>query len=305
MLSVEDLAEFLAETHMQKRADLSSIINPASIGGLAGAGLGALGAGGTDLMSDDPDTKRRARIRALTGAAAGGLGGAAIGQAYNLGNKAINGKLIPKPADAVARAIKHDSGNRTTPGIAAMGIGGVTAGAGAYGYSHSRTDGNVKDFRSLLSASLAGDNGKPQAAAAADKPITPIDEVLGYKSAPKVKADDYLQRLNVGDDKQLREAMDKLRLQGGEMVAPEGGGKGVWTPHMGGENFKHSSRLLDLLNKADAAPTADRIVDLSHIHPRLKRISMRNLAGALGVAGAGGAAAYGAQAMGHQTLGSK
>lgn len=304
MLSVEDLAEFLAETHMQKRADLSSIINPASIGGLTGAGLGALGAGGTDLMSDDPDTKRRARIRALTGAAAGGLGGAAIGQAYNLGNKAINGKLIPKPADAVARAIKHDSGNRTTPGIAAMGLGGATAGAGAYGYGHSRTDGNVKDFRSLLTASLAADNGKPQTAAA-DKLTTPIDAFLGSKPAPKVEADDYLQRLNTGDDKQLRAAMDKLRLQGGEMVTPKGGVKEVWTPHMGGENFKHSSRLLNILHQADAAPTADRIVDLSHLHPRLKRISMRNLAGALTVAGLGGAAAYGAQALGHQTLGGK
>lgn len=268
MLTVEDLAYFLATSSAQSGLRKVAMATPL-MAGLAGAGVGGLGAGGMDLVSGDVNKRRKARTRALTGAAAGGLLGAAGGAVYDTAGKLTGSQPInPIPADTQA-ASKLDGSILPGPAALMAGLGLGTAGAGIrHVRQNTSNEGTVDGFRKSL---LEGLDLK-----AGTKPSLSFDGAVHYAIGGRTNEDTekMMQRIRAG--------------AAGEYANSE--------PRL-------AQKLKQALNAADQLPDARQMYDprnLPFIGKNFKNkipIGLIKTLGGLGAAGIG--TAYGAQILGN------
>ena len=268
MLTVEDLAYFLATSSAQAGMRKAAMATPL-MAGLAGAGVGGLGAGGMDLVSGDANKRRKARTRALTGAAAGGLLGAAGGAAYDTAGKLTGSQPInPIPADTQA-ASKLDGSILPGPAALMAGLGLGTAGAGIHHVrQNTSNEGTVDGFRKSL--------------------LEVLDPKAGTQSS--FAADQAMHHAIGGvANEDTEKMMQKIRNGAGEYVA----------------NYESSlaQKLKKALNAADQLPDAKQMYDprnLPFIGKNFKNkipLGLIKTLGGLGAAGIG--TAYGAQLLGN------
>ena len=146
---------------------------PQIVGGLAGAGIGAAGLGGSAALSgeEDPEVKSQSVKRnLLLGGVLGGLGGAGIGAGYQMSHE-------PEHVGPFSKALSTLFGSRAIQGAGAANLGVSALGhqkatgipvnmvRGNGGYMMGKTIDQIKGDMAGDVSKLIGEGGKPPAVA--------------------------------------------------------------------------------------------------------------------------------------------
>lgn len=142
---------------------------PQIVGGLAGAGIGAAGLGGSAALSgeENPEVKSQSVKRnLLLGGVLGGLGGAGIGAGYQMSQE-------PNPPGFLSKALSTVFGSRAVQGASGANLAnsalkhykatGIPYGKG--GYMMGKSIDQIKGDMAGDVSKLIGEGGKPPAVA--------------------------------------------------------------------------------------------------------------------------------------------